>query len=590
MKPAEVYEAALGKRREALGALEQGDLNLANLRTVVFGIAVAIAIGIWGFGALSPWWLAAPAVVFLVLVVRHDRLDRERKRAQRAIDYYERALRRLTSDWHGEGITRTDLVDADHPYAADLDLFGMGSLFDLICTARTPAGMHRLAAWLAEAAEPDEIVARQAAVQDLAPRVALREDLALLADGVAADVHPEVLRDWAERAPYFIRPGRARVLAWLVSVCAIAATVAWPLTPLGPVPLIAVALVAGAVARLYRKALAGVVGSIENPQRELFVLAEVLRRLESEAAESERLAHELSRLRGGGDAIAGLIRRVVWLDAMRNQFFFPIGFVTLWPLHFAVAIEKWRAQHGQQIAGWLDALGEVEALASISGFAFENPDFTFPEVSAGQAQYRAEALGHPLLPADAVIKNDVSLGDSPRVLLVSGSNMSGKSTMLRTIGLNGALALSGAPVRARSLALSPISIGASLRTQDSLLGGKSRFYAEIVRLKQVLDLAYGEKPALFLLDEILHGTNSHDRRIGARAILDGFLETDAIGLITTHDLALADAAAELAPRVRNVHFADELVDGELEFDYALRDGIVQRSNAIELMRAVGLRV
>ncbi|MEO1173825.1 MAG: hypothetical protein AAFX94_17515 [Myxococcota bacterium] len=209
---------------------------------------------------------------------------------------------------------------------------------------------------------------------------------------------------------------------------------------------------------------------------------------------------------------------------------------------------------------------------------------------AGKVHYRAEALGHPLLPADAVVKNDVELGDSPRVLLVSGSNMSGKSTMLRTIGLNAALALAGAPVRARNLSLSPLSIGASLRTQDSLLGGKSRFYAEIVRLKQVLDLAHGDVPALFLLDEILHGTNSHDRRIGARAILEGFLSTDALGLITTHDLALADAADALAPRVRNVHFADELVGGELEFDYTLRDGIVQRSNAIELMRAVGLRV
>ncbi|MEL6543185.1 MAG: DNA mismatch repair protein MutS, partial [Myxococcota bacterium] len=481
-----------------------------------------------------------------------------------------------------------------HPYAVDLDLFGAGSLFDLVGTARTPAGMHRLAQWLSGPSEPKVIRERQDGVEDLRERVALREDLALLADGVAASVHPDVLTRWGEREAYFKNPALAGVLAWVLTVAAVVALVLWPLTALGPIPLVVVATIQALVGRWLRREVEGVTATIENPQRELRVLAEVLARVEAEQASSSMLKRELERLRAkdglASKAIGGLIGRVVWLDAMRNQFFYPIGFLLMWNLHLSLSIERWRLSNGGRIAGWLDALGDVEALAALSGFAFENPSAVFPEIVEDRIVYRAKGLGHPLLPAGGVVRNDIEFSDAPRVYLVSGSNMSGKSTMLRTVGLNAVLALSGAPVRAHELQISPVAVGASIRTQDSLLSGKSRFYAEIVRLKQVLDLAHEQMPALFLLDEILHGTNSHDRRLGAAAILQGFLDTDAIGLITTHDLALADAAAELAPRVRNVHFADELVDGELEFDYTLRDGVVQRSNAIELMRAVGLKV
>lgn len=592
--PKSSYQDALAARREQLARLQAGDLALANWRTVVFAVAVGIGIGAWGFGAVSAAWLVLPGAVFLGLVIRHDRLDRERKRVERAIDYYQRGLRRIASEWHGEGIVRDDLVDSEHPYAVDLDLFGVGSLFDLVATTRTPAGVHRLAQWLAAAASPAEIRERQASIEELRPRTALREDLALLADGIAAEVHPDVLSRWGERAAFFRNPGSLRVVAWSLTVAALVAAALWPLTPFGPVPLLVVATLEAAVMRWLRGSVDGVTETIDNPQRELRVLAEIIRRIEQESAHSAMLKRELERLRAhhqpASAAIATLIGRVVWLDAMRNQFFYPVGFLLMWRLHFSLSIEGWRLENGGRIAAWLDALGEVEALAALSGFAFENPEAAFPEIVAGEVVYEAEGLGHPLLPRETVVTNDIAFSQAPRVFLVSGSNMSGKSTMLRTVGLNAVLALAGAPVRAREMRISPLAIGASIRTQDSLLGGKSRFYAEIVRLKQVLDIAHGDTPALFLLDEILHGTNSHDRRTGAAAILQGFLETDAIGMITTHDLALADAAAALAPAVRNVHFADELIEGELVFDYTLREGVVQRSNAIELMRAVGLRV
>ncbi len=237
----------------------------------------------------------------------------------------------------------------------------------------------------------------------------------------------------------------------------------------------------------------------------------------------------------------------------------------------------------------------MEALSSFAGFHYERPSYAFPELafpeSAEQSPYfEGQALAHPLLPEDGVVANDVTITGELQVLVVSGSNMSGKSTLLRTIGVNTVLAQAGAPVRARRLRLSPLTVAASIRIQDSLREGASRFYAEIKRLRQIMQLADGPTPVLFLIDEFLHGTNSHDRRIGAEAIVRGLVERRAIGLITTHDLALAHIAEALGAVGRNVHFQDHLEDGRMRFDYKMRPGIVEKSNAIELMRSIGLEV
>jgi DNA mismatch repair ATPase MutS len=232
----------------------------------------------------------------------------------------------------------------------------------------------------------------------------------------------------------------------------------------------------------------------------------------------------------------------------------------------------------------------MEALSSIAGYAFEHPDDPFPEFSNSGPRLEGEGLAHPLIPAARAVRNNVTVGGELRVLVVSGSNMSGKSTMLRTVGVNTVLAQMGAPVRARRLTLSPLSIGASIRINDSLHEGISRFYAEILRLRQILDLTTGQLPVLFLIDEFMHGTNSHDRRIGAEAMVRGLVQRGAIGFITTHDLALAGIADELGPKAANVHFEDYVENGEIHFDYTMRPGVVRKSNAIELMRSVGLEV
>jgi DNA mismatch repair ATPase MutS len=287
----------------------------------------------------------------------------------------------------------------------------------------------------------------------------------------------------------------------------------------------------------------------------------------------------------------GRLRRLVdLLDAQRNPLFAPIALATLWPIQIAFAIEAWRSRHGAAVAGWLERLGELEALVALGTYTVEHPGDALPSLVEDAPLFHACAIGHPLLPVARCVRNDVTLDASAPVLVVSGSNMSGKSTLLRAVGVNAVLALAGAPVRAASLRISPLAIGASIRTLDSLREGTSRFYAEITRIRQLVDLAEGPRPLLFLLDEILHGTNSHDRRIGAEAIVRGLVRHGAIGLVTTHDLALAVIADDPTVRARNVHFADHIEDARMVFDYRMRDGIVTHSNALALMRAVGLEV
>ena len=260
------------------------------------------------------------------------------------------------------------------------------------------------------------------------------------------------------------------------------------------------------------------------------------------------------------------------------------------PYRWRFAAERWRRLHGGAVRRWVAAIGEMEALLSLATYSFEHPADPFPELKDGESFFDAQELGHPLIAAATCVRNDVTVGGEKRVLLVSGSNMSGKSTLLRSIGVNVVLAMAGAPVRARKVQLTPLQVGASIRTNDSLQEGSSRFYAEITRLRNVFDLAGGDPPLIFLLDELLQGTNSKDRRIGAEGIVRALLERCAIGLVSTHDLALTDIGGSMNGYLRNVHFEDEIEGGKIKFDYLLRDGVVTKSNGLELMRSIGLKV
>jgi hypothetical protein len=345
-----------------------------------------------------------------------------------------------------------------------------------------------------------------------------------------------------------------------------------------------------------------VLSAVERRGRDLALLSNVLARLERSAFTTPllcdlRAALDTTTHPGSGrkvhpsERIAQLGNLLDLLNSRRNQLFMPFAYLLMWGTQMAHAIEAWRGIAGPAIARWLAVVGQFEALCSLAAYSYENPDDPFPQIETERVpHYDGEQLGHPLLPSSRCVRNDLRLTDGLRVLIVSGSNMSGKSTFLRTVGINAVLALTGAPVRARRLSLSPLALGATLRIQDSLQEGRSRFYAEIVRVRQIVDLTRGPLPLLFLLDEIFAGTNSHDRRLGAEAIVRGLVEAGALGLVTTHDLSLTHIAEQLGSRAANVHFADHLENGVMRFDYCLQPGVVRHSNALALMRAVGLEV
>jgi hypothetical protein len=430
-------------------------------------------------------------------------------------------------------------------------------------------------------------------VRELRPLLDLREDLALLGSDVPAGVDFDALAAWGAEPP-ILTSTPVRILISVLGLAAMVALVGWLAWDWGLAPLFGVIFVEGGVMLALAARVKRVVSVVQKRARDLALFAGVLARLEREQFTSPRLRELRAALDTTGAVpsarIAQLGNLIDLLNSQRNQLFMPFALLLLWTAQMAFAIERWRRTSGPAVRGWLAVVGQFEALCALATFAYENPDHPFPEVVEDGPVFDGQALGHPLLPAARCIRNDLRLGDDLRVLVVSGSNMSGKSTMLRTVGVNAVLALAGAPVRAARLRLSPLVVGATLRIQDSLQEGRSRFYAELLRVRQVVDLSRGNTPLLFLLDEIFHGTNSHDRRQGAEAVVRGLVETGAVGLVTTHDLSLTHIVEVLAPRAANVHFADHFENGSMVFDYTMRPGVVRNSNAIALMRAVGLEV
>ncbi|MDB6037344.1 MAG: mutS2 1 [Verrucomicrobiales bacterium] len=528
----------------------------------------------------------------------HDRILKARDRARRATRFYQAGLDRLDGTWAQKSAAAgsagashgTEFLEPHHPFASDLDLFGAGSLFALLNTAQTQSGRETLADWLLAPAAPEEIRARQEAVAELRPKLDLRERLGLIAAEAQAWIRTEALIEWVNR-PRMLHSKFIRVAAFCLPLVSLVLFLSgqW---------LMFLAALAGqfAVASSCRRSVHQVVRDVGVAPGDLEWLAEVLRCLENEPFQSARLRRMEAESRCDGPTAAQAIQRLgklnAWLESGANLVFVALCKFFLWETQFAFAIEAWRARFGPKVQVWLRSLADFEALSSLAGYAYENPTDPFPDLLSATetAQVEAEGLGHPLLPESRCIRNDIELGPQNRLIIISGSNMSGKSTWLRSIGVNIVLASAGAPVRARKFRMTPVRIGASIRTTDSLQEGVSRFYAEIQRLGAIVKLAAETPPLIFLLDEVLSGTNSHDRRIGASCVARSLVERGALGLMTTHDLALTRIVDELTPPGQNFHFEDQLLDGRMSFDYRLRSGIVEKSNALELMRSVGLDV
>jgi hypothetical protein len=583
------YEERLARWRQRATKDEQAHRRTGNLR-VLLTVAILVMAALLRSIVPLPYLMTAVIVGIFLSGMVHDRILARRDTARRLVGFYQRGLDRLGDRWAGKGSPGTEFLDKQHPYAIDLDIFGTGSLFELVNTAQTQAGRIQLAQWLLNGTDHGEIAARQEAVAEVRNKVDLREGLAVRASDPSEHINTDALIAWAGQSPPSAK-GIERAAGFCLPF------VTWSLWCLGEMELFALAFCAQCGwALFYKRRTLKTHSSMKLAARELDWLSELLGCLERQDFEAAGLKDLQGKWKRDGVSACASLRRlaslVEWVESQDNQVIAAIGPAFLLKTQFGFALEAWRARHGPMIQDWLLALGEMEALSSLAGYAYEHPADVFPElvVEPGARLIEARGLAHPLIAESSAVRNDLLLSSSRPLHVISGSNMSGKSTWLRAIGVNVVLARAGAPVRAGALRLSPLQIGASIRTVDSLQEGVSRFYAEIRRLRQIVQLTERPEGMVFLIDEVLGGTNSHDRQIGAASIVKALVERGAVGLITTHDLALTNVADEVKPKGANFHFEDQFADGKLSFDYRLRLGVVTKSNALDLMRSIGLEV
>jgi hypothetical protein len=590
--PEAVYNRRLQELEAAQARLKARDDRLAYTISAIILSGVALVVWLIFTKTHSVYWIAVPLILFIFFAVLHSRVIRALRDCRRAMAFYGRGLARIGNRWMGNGQAGDRFLDSAHPYARDLDIFGQGSVFELLCSARTRAGEQTLAAWLLNPAPREEVQARQASINEMRDRLSFREDLAVLSEGIDAAGRPDALTAWAEDksslGPSYLRvllPALA--LLWLCGIAAWAGWGLWYVT-------LAVSAVNLIVSNQLKKRAAPRIDAMDNAIREVRLISEVLARVEREPLSADKVRALQERLRRNGTPASGCLLRLAKLSESlasgRNYLVALLDNFVFWKLQYALAIEAWRKEFGPQVRGWLESLGKIESLSDLASYSYEHPEDVFPEFADEMPCFEAQGLAHPLMPEKTAVRNDLSLGKELRLVIISGPNMAGKSTFVRAVGVNAVLAQCGAPVRAQKLKISPLAVAASVCVLDSLQGGISRFYAEITRLKLIMDMAEGPVPVLFLLDELLSGTNSHDRRVGAEAIVRGLYQRNAVGLVTTHDLALAEIADQFGGRAINVHFEDHVENGELRFDYQLTRGIVQTSNALELMRSIGLDV
>jgi len=510
----------------------------------------------------SPVLALIVAIIFLSLLISHSRIIKRLEKSNLAQAYYASRLEHIAGNWAGLGNTGSRYYDDEHPYSSDLDLFVEGGLFEYICGTPTRLGDDTLADWLCAGADFRTIIERQKAINELRSQIELLENIALLEKGAGDEENQNQLLHWCHNEDTPVSRMQFAIAASL-GLMALLSFVAW-MIGFGYYPFVLVFLL------------------------ELGFFGINFRNIQKFTAETAIAASGLTIL----SRELSLIERRQFDSPLMRRLCEDLQSEGRAPFYFMIQIANWRKMFGASVPIWFDAIGQIEALCSLARYSFENSDDVFPTIigDSDPIAFEAQDLAHPLIPRHSCVSNDLSITSSQSLTMVSGSNMSGKSTLLRTVGINVVLASCGAPVRATNLLTSRFQIGCAMRANDSLQQGASLFYSVVSRIKSVVELAGHSPPLLFLLDEILQGTNSHDRRIGAEGIIRQLIDRNAVGLITTHDLALTKISDSLDGAAVNIHFDDHLENGKMHFDYKIKPGVVEKSNAIELMRMMGLEV
>ncbi len=588
------YETRLRELQEEIGRARFRQRLAAAVSAIVFGFI--LVLGLRAINQQLPWpWALAPIPVVIASARLYRKYRDARYRLWRLTCFCERAVQRIQGNWACAGISGEEFSRPDHVYAKDLNVVGDGSLFELLCIAKTSIGQQGLANYLLEACSSEETLLRQEAVRELKDRVDLREKLATLGELESAESKLSTFEDWLNSTSLrFPRP--LPIVALITSSAVLAAAIIVLLT--GPLLwsrlkswVVPVILFHSAIGVVYRERVNRAHDLLRPISVEIQVVREGLGLLEEQEFQSVKLREIVAKLRHASKSIRRLEQLLLALNERHNPILYPLSLTLLAGTQLCMSIQKWRDRHGESLRIWLRAWAEFEALNAVAAYAYENPENTFPEFSSKPAYFEAQDLGHPLLPRDTCVLNDVELNQESQFYVLSGSNMSGKSTLLRAIGLNAVLALAGAPVRAHALRLaSGLSVFASVAIVDSLLSGKSKFQAEVDRLRQTIEAAVQGRQVLFLVDEIFSGTNSHDRRVAAEAVVRALVSRGAIGVLSNHDLALTEIASTDGLCGLNVHMGSRDGIDPMNFDYRLKPGVTQESNALAIARMSGVPV
>jgi hypothetical protein len=543
------------------------------------------------------WHLAAifPAIAATLLLRRLFSLRKNLAIHSRLSEWYERGIARIHEKWQRQGSGGQEFARPGHPYASDLNILGAGSIFEMLATTRSAAGAERLAAFLLDPAGIPTVRQRQEAVRELQPATALRESVALVGPYAFQECDPRLLRQWLEAPllhvarilPLFLAFSSASSFA--VAMLVLIRVLPWlPTLPFLLLPWLVQAIIGLVLARRVRPVLE----SVSALTGEIAVLKDGLALIDRQAFVSEKLRSMAAHL-GASDTLAHLRRLQQLLGALeqrRKDVFYQFSFFLCLGTQLALAIERWRSRHGRDLALWLDVWAEFEALNALACYAHEHPSDVFPEIVEDTIVFHAENLGHPMLPARTCVVNDLHLDRDTAFYLVSGSNMAGKSTWLRSIGVAAVLAAAGAPLRATSARLSPFAVCSSIGVSDALPDGKSKFLAEIERLQQTIRATKQDRPVLFLIDEILSGTNAIDRKRIAEDVLCVLIDAGAVGAISSHDEELLDSVGIRTHRGVSVHMGSRSAEHPLDFDYRIKPGRTTQSNAQAISRMLGIAV
>jgi hypothetical protein len=568
------------------------------LRVVCF-LAMAV-LGVYfanarlNFAVLATILVGLP--IFLFLIKKHVNLKKRMQFHRFVKEINEQELERIGGKFQNTELDGSKFIDAKHPYSYDLDIFGKSSLFLQLNRCTSELGESNLAGWLKLKANKSEIEQRQSAIAELSADLDWRQNFQAKGKfGDEKQSQTKVLLDWMEKPLGFEPKAWMKVGRFLFPIIAIIGLAVYILTDL-PFAVAFVGLIPNLIlsASLHKKT-ADIAKHITDSVGVLKNYAELMQQIEQKELKSSYLQQSKSELLSGGEpaskAIHQLSEILYHLELKLNVwFYFLFGMWVAYDVQWFFALDKWKNQNEFRIRKWLNAVADFEAINSLSGFHFANADFTFPTISEQPFLFSAKSLGHPLIPSNVRVSNDFELGGKGKTAIITGSNMSGKSTFERTLGVNMVLAFAGSPVCANSLELSDFHVFTSMRTQDSLEENVSGFYAELRRIRQLLDQIETGKPTFYFLDEVLKGTNSEDRKNGAKAIIKKLSTTDSFGLITTHDLELGELATLNPDLAVNYSFNSRIENDKLVFPYSISEGVCHSFSATKLMASIGIEM